>query len=359
MKIAIVHDWLNGMRGGEKVLEAFCEMYPEADIFTLFYQKGKISALINAHRIKSSILGKFPFSGRYYRWLLPFFPAAIRQFDLKGYDTVISNSHCVAKFFRKPKNSLHVCYCMTPMRYAWEFRQEYFGRHNRLSRFLISLCLDSLKKQDLKSNDSVDLFIAISDNIREKIARYYQRDALVVYPPVDVEKCRISGSLEDYFLVVASLVPYKRIDIAIEAFNRLKKRLIIVGIGPLENELKKMAGENITFLGWVADDKLPELYSKCQALIFPGEEDFGIAMVETLASGRPVIAYNKGGAAEIVKKDCGFLFNAQNPQALIEAVGLYENKKHALNSLAIREAALKYSKDKFKESFNKIIHGTL
>lgn len=356
MKIAIVHDWLNGMRGGEKVLEAFCEMFPQADIFTLFYERARISDTINAHRITPSYLQNIPGANKHYRWLLPFYRGAVRRFDLRGYDIIISNSHCAAKFITKPVNSIHINYCLTPVRYVWNFRQEYFGRYNILTRSLINFYLDNFKKQDVKSNETVDAFIAISGNIRDKISRYYKVDSSVIYPPVEINKYRISEETDDYYLMVSSLVPYKRLDLAIEAFNRLGRRLIIVGTGPLEAELRKKALSNIRFLGWVNDDSLIELYSKCQALIFPGEEDFGIAMVEALASGRPVIAYNKGGASEIVEKHCGILFDAQTPDALIEGVRLYEEKKYTLNKMAMRQASLKYSKDKFKENFNKIIH---
>lgn len=359
MKVAIVHDWLTGMRGGEKCLEVFCELFPDATIFTLLHNKGSVSEAIERMKIETSFLQQLPNTATRYRSYLPLFPRAIEGFKLSGFDLVLSSSHCVAKGIRPPKGATHICYCYTPMRYGWVFFDEYFGGMKPLKKKLISFFIERLKRWDLKTNENVDFFIAISDNVKNRIKRFYGRDADVIYPPVDTANFKVSSSDEGFYLIVSALVPYKRIDIAIEAFNRLGKRLVIIGTGNSDFELRKLAGPTIEFLGWVDDDKVADYYSKCSALLFPGEEDFGIVPLEVQACGKPVVAYGQGGALETIvpaEKDpaandgnaTGVFFYKQTPDALIAAVERLEEIRDRFNPQALRRNALRFDKEVFR-----------
>ena len=361
MKVAIVHDWLTGMRGGEKVLEALCELYPEADIFTLIHIKGSVSETIEHHRIFTSFLQRMPFIEKKYRNYLPLMPFAIEQFDLKGYDLVISSSHCVAKGAKTSKNSVHICYCYTPMRYIWDLFEDYFGtgRTNVLIRTLMRIIRPFLKNWDVKSSKRVDSFIAISKFISKRIESAYGRDSVVIYPPVNTDKCLLSPiKREKFYLIVSAFAPYKRIDIAIKAFNILGYKLKIIGTGQVEEQLKKIAKENIEFLGWQSDCVIRENYSKCTALIFPGEEDFGIVPVEAMSCGSPIIAYGKGGALEtIVEGKSGLFFSPQTEQALIKAIKNSETVNWS--SKEISAPAERFSLQRFKEEISKYIKSKL
>jgi len=356
MRVALVHDWLVRMRGGEKVLEALCELFPDSDLYTLIYRKGHISDTIRNRRIKSSILSSLPCVNRWYPWLLPIFPFAIEGFDLKGYDLVISTSHCVAKGVRMEKNTCHICYCFTPMRYLWGFEQEYFGNKGWLFKKSAIPLMRYLKRWDLESNKGVDCFIAISNNIREKVARSYGRDSEVIYPPVDTSYFRPdSANRGDYFLIVSALVPYKRIDIAVDAFNRLNLPLVIIGEGPCEKELKSRSLPNITFMKWQSQSDLFKFYNGCKALIFPGEEDFGIVPLESQACGRPVIAYKKGGALEtVVEGKTGLFFYPQSPSGLIDAVQRFDPGNFSRDE--IRRHAVQFDKELFKAKFKELVN---
>jgi glycosyltransferase involved in cell wall biosynthesis len=366
MKVALIHDWLTGMRGGEKVLEVFCELFPDADIFTLLHIKGSVSKLIENRNIKTSFIQKLPFVEKKYRHFLPLFPSAIEQFDLGGYDLILSSSHCVAKGIIPSPDAISISYVHTPMRYIWDMYYDYFGRGRAgvLTRFAMLFVADYLRKWDVNSTNRCDYLIANSKHVAGRIKRYYNRDADVIYPPVETKRFNISNALADYFLIVSAFAPYKRIDIAIEAFNKLSLPLKIVGTGQDEKRLKGLAGKNIEFLGWRNEDELVELYSKCKALIFPGEEDFGIVPVEAMASGRPVIAYGKGGALETVmplnqgigvreqgleEKPTGIFFYELTPEALIEAVRFLEKKYELFNPELIRKYSLKFDKEIFKK----------
>ncbi len=368
MKVAIVHDWLTGMRGGEKVLEVFCELFPDADLFTLLHIKGSVSEIIEKRNIKTSFIQKLPFVEKRYRHYLPLFPSAIEQFDLRGYDLILSCSHCVAKGVIPPPYAINISYIHTPMRYVWDMYSDYFNE-NRVgifTRFVMPIFANYLRMWDVTSSSRCDHFIANSRYVAQRIKRYYNRDADVIYPPVNAERFMSSENLSDYFLIISAFAPYKRIDIAIEAFNRLGFSLKIVGTGQDERRLKGMAGENIEFLGWRNEDELVELYSRCRALIFPGEEDFGIVPVEAMASGRPVIAYGKGGALETViplevsrgkgqGSPTGIFFYEQTPEALIEAVSIFEKNSDKFDSKAIRNHTLKFDKKIFKENIRDYI----
>ena len=303
MKVALIHDWLSGMRGGERCLEALSEMYPDAPIFTLFYVKGSVSPTIQRHRIVQSPLSSFPFVARLYRYYLPLFPLAIQALDLRDYDLILSSSHCVAKGIRVPEKSCHISYIHTPMRYVWDQYDAYFGQ-GRCSKFQqvgMSMLRRWLQQWDVQSNAHVHSFIANSSNVAERIRRQYGRSACVVYPPVDWQAFRASHMHEGFYLMVTAFAPYKKVDLAIEAANELGFSLKIIGHGQDEKRLKRMAGPSVEFLGWQPDHRVRELYSRCRAVLFPGEEDFGIVPLEAMATGKPVIAYGKGGVLETVR----------------------------------------------------------
>lgn len=359
MRVALVHDWLTGMRGGEKVLEVFCELYPEADLFTLIHVPGSVSEIIEKRLIKTSFIQRLPFSKKRYRSMLPLFPLAIEGFNLNGYDLVVSSSHCVAKGVIPPPDSAHISYIHTPMRYVWDMYHEYFGGTGLKAR-AINLFVHYLRMWDVSSSARVDSFIANSRHVAKRVEKYYRREADVIHPPVECGRFRlISGKPDDYYLAVSAFAPYKRLDMAVDAFNRLGHKLKIIGTGQDEKKLKQMAGANIEFLGWKTDTEIAEYYSRCKALIFPGEEDFGIVPLEAMASGRPVIAYGKGGALETIIPASGSLKSAGEPtgvffyeqtvDALIEAVGDFEKNMNDFDPASIRTHALTFDRPIFKE----------
>lgn len=366
-RVAIVHDWLTGMRGGEKCLEVFCELFPDATLFTLVHNKRSVSPVIEKMYIKTSFLQGLPGVSEKYRSFLPLFPSAIESFDLSGYDLVLSSSHCVAKGAKSPPGALHVCYCYTPVRYAWKFFDEYFSSEHAIKKWFISRVIDRLRKWDLESNKRIDYFIAISDNVKSRIREYYGRDSDIIYPPVDVdahgrEVPRKKG--EGSYLMVSALVPYKRVDLAVEAFNRSGRPLVIIGTGSDLDRLKRTAGRNIEFKGWAGDEELSEYYSGCRALIFPGEEDFGIVPVEAQLYGKPVIAYGRGGALETIvpfrtgednAAVSGVFFDAQTPEALNEAVEILENNLDKFDAAAIKLNAARFNRDRFKREIDEYI----
>ena len=359
MKVALVHDWLTGMRGGERVLEILCEIYPQATIFTLLHIPGATSPTIERMPIKTSFIQRLPFASTKYRHYLPLFPTAIEQFDLRGYDLIISISHCVAKGVIVPPNAIHLCYCNTPMRYAWNLYHDYFPpqRLGFLSRKLIPLFINYLRMWDVTSSARVDYFIANSNNVASRIKRHYKRESVVIYPPVDTEFFVPGGELSDFFLIVSALVPYKRIDLAIEALNQLNLPLKIVGKGPELSRLKRMANRNITFQGELPDQEIRRLYQTCQALVFPGEEDFGLTSLEVQACGRPVIAFRKGGALEsVIEEQTGIFFDQQSPASLKNAIDKFY--KMSFNNEKIRANALRFSRDKFKQKMENFISHT-
>lgn len=359
MKTALVHDWLTGMRGGEKVLEVLCELYPQATLHTLLHNKGSLSTEIEAMNIKTSFIDKLPFKEKKYRNYLPLFPLAIETMDFSDYDLIISTSHCVAKSAKPNKNALHICYCHTPMRYVWEMYDEYFGKGKTgiVTRAAMSFIAPILRKWDVATNNRVHHYIANSYNVARRIKEYYNRDADVIHPPVDTSLFQISKRSENYFLIVSALVPYKKVDIAIEAFNKLGKKLLIVGTGPESEKLKSLSKSNIEFLGWKSDEELAEIYSGCRALIFPGVEDFGIVPLEAMACGKPVIAFGKGGALETVigegENKTGIFFYEQTPEALIEVIKSFDEVR--FNPYTIREHAFKFDRTIFKEKLNNYI----
>lgn len=354
LRVALVHDWLTGMRGGEKVLEVFCELFPNATLFTLLHNKGSTSPTIERMKIKTSFVQLLPFTQRHYRNYLPLFPTAIESFDLSGYDLILSSSHCVAKGVIPPVRALHICYCHTPMRYVWDLYDEYFGpgRAGWLTRAAMSLVATRLRRWDVESSARVHHYLANSHNVAERIQRIYGRESEVLYAPVETKRFTVSKKNEGYYLIVSALVPYKRVDLAIQAFNQTGDRLVIVGTGPEMKNLKAIAQPNIEFLGWQSDEMLAKLYAGCLALIFPGVEDFGIVPLEAMACGKPVVAYAEGGALETVveteKNPTGVFFHEQSAEALMDAVGKLDKKKW--NPKAIRRHALKFDRTLFKKT---------
>jgi glycosyltransferase involved in cell wall biosynthesis len=356
-RIALVHDWLTGMRGGEKVLEALCDLYPEAPIYTLLHVKGSVSKKIESHRIIPSYLQHVPMIGTMYRNYLPFFPAAIESFNLREYDLIISSSHCVAKGAIPGASSIHVCYCHTPMRYVWSHFKDYFGRHRTswLKHQLMVRVAAKMRSWDVAVSDRVHSFAANSFCVATRIKNYYGRQARIIYPPVETD-FYVPSDLErqDFYLLVSALVPYKHVEIAIEAFNRMKKRLVIVGTGPEISRLQRIASSQIQFLGRVEAEKLRELYQTARALIQPGEEDFGINMIEAMACSCPVIAYAFGGAYETVTDpETGLFFNQLTPEALSAKVDKAEGLR--FNNALMRNTSLRFSLEHFKDEFQALV----
>lgn len=359
-KIALIHDWLTGMRGGEKVLEVLCELFPDATLFTLVHKKGSVSPTIENMKIRTSIIQLFPSSESRYQYYLPLMPFAIERFNLNEFDLVISSSHAVAKGVRVRKDAIHICYCHTPMRYIWDQYENYFGKgkSNFPARMAMRFFKNYLQRWDIESSIGVNYFIANSKNVQERIKRIYNRDSEVIYPPVETSRFKVSTRDDGYFLIVSALVPYKRIDLAVEAFNEIGERLVIVGVGSELEKLKNSAKPNIEFHGWVSDEKLADYYTDCKALIFPGEEDFGIVPLETMASGKPVIAFAKGGALEtVVENQTGIFFKEQNKESLIDAVRRFSSEM--FNPNEIHRHALGFDKKIFKDKIQTYIEGVL
>lgn len=372
MKVALVHDWLTGMRGGERCLEALCEIFPEAKIFTLVHIPGSVSSTIERHHIIPSFLNSLPFVKRHYRYYLPLFPLAIQSFDFQEFDLIVSSSHCVAKGISVPKGTCHISYIHTPMRYIWDAHDQYFGEKAccSLEKLAMAVFRKRLQKWDVKSNTHVHAFVANSQNVAERIKHYYGREAIVVYPPVDWQELSTSECDEGFYLMVTAFVPYKRVDIAINIATRLKISLKIIGKGPEEKQLQKLAGPTVEFLGWKTDEDVREFYRKCTALLFPGEEDFGIVPLEAMASGKPVIAYGKGGVLETVIpinpkiqteqpfSPTGVFFYEQTENALSEAITLFESKRSMFRHQAIRTHVQCFDKQYFQEQIHQVIMTT-
>ena len=344
------------MRGGEKCLEALCELYPEAPVYTLFCERAKISGPIAERSIRNSWLQRLPGIFTRYRNYLPLFPLAVNGLDLKKYPVIVSTSHCAAKGVRKAPGALHICYCFTPMRYAWGFFDEYFGQKNGVEKTLAQVLMAGMRRWDFNANGGVDHFVAISEHVKKRIQTYYKREAEVIYPPVDTDFYTpdLGVPREDTYLVVSALVPYKRVDLAVEAFGRLGKRLIVIGDGPERNRLEEIAGPRVHFMGWQPDKILRDYYRRARALIFPGEEDFGIVPLEMQACGGFVIAYKKGGALETVQEArTGVFFDELTAESLAEAVRKFEEQK--LDAAAPRQNALAFGRKRFKDQMRTMI----
>ena len=354
-RVALVHDWLTGMRGGERVLELLAAGFPQATIHTLLHCPSAISAGINAHSIETSWLQRLPGAARWYRYALPLLPLAARSLRPRDVDLVISCSHCVAKSVRPPPGARHVSYVFTPMRYAWTFFDEYFGPHP-LKKAALAPLLAALRDWDRRAAERVDTFITLSRHVADRIRRFYGRDAKVVYPPVDTDYFTPDPAAEPggFDLIVSALVPYKRLDLAVRAYNRLGRPLKIIGVGTETAALRRMAGPHIEFLGRRPDDVVRDHYRRCDCLIFPGEEDFGIVPLEANACGRPVIAFRRGGARETLTADVsGVFFDAQTDDALLAARETARAVRW--DPAAIRRCAERFGQQRFIDEFARAI----
>ncbi|MFZ9594913.1 MAG: glycosyltransferase [Bdellovibrionia bacterium] len=360
IRTAIIHDWLTGMRGGESVLEAILDLFPQADLFTLVYDPKKVSAKIQSFPIQTSWLQRVPGALQRYRHFLPLMPRAIESFDLTSYDFILSSSHCVAKGVRKAKEALHVSYVHAPMRYIWDRFDDYFapGKASWPVRTAAQLVRQPLQNWDYAASQSprVDHLIANSGFIAEQIEQAYGRSSQVIYPFARLERFLQSQRIwGDSYLMVTAFAPYKRVDLAIDAFNQLKLPLQIVGSGQDEKRLKSRAGPTIEFLGSVDDGRVTELYRSCRALIFPGVEDFGITPLEAMASGAPVIAYGHGGVKETVTAETGIFFPSPSIESLIEAVEKLEKNSRRFDPEACRKRASLFSEARFKEELTSFL----
>jgi glycosyltransferase involved in cell wall biosynthesis len=355
-KTAIVHEWFVNYAGSERVVESFKNLFPDADVFALvdFLDDEQREIILKGCKANTSFIQKLPFAKNKHRNYLPLFPIAIEKFNLLDYDLILSSSHSVAKGIKTNKNQMHVCYCHSPMRYAWDSANEYLkGFKGSIAKLFINY----LKKWDLKSAESVTYFIANSNYIAEKISRIYNRTADVIYPPVDVDKFMLSNRKEDFYLTASRLVPYKRIDLVINAFNQMPgRKLILIGSGPESEKLRKIANPNIEFIAHQSAEKLGEYMQKAKAFVFAAEEDFGIIVVEAMSCGTPVIALNKGGTAEsVLNGKTGILFNKQNHASIVKAIDEFEKKKGVFNPQIIREHSFKFSRKLFEENFRKFV----
>jgi len=357
LKTAIVHEWLVNYAGSEKVVESFTSIWQDADVFTLvdFLNDEERRIILKGKKAKTSFIQNLPYAKKRHRKYLPLFPKAIESFDLSKYDLIISSSHSVAKGVRTNKNQLHICYCHSPMRYAWD-EADYYLKEANLNSGIKGLVAQSilkyLRKWDLKSADNVDYFIANSNHIAKKIKRIYNRHADVIYPPVDVEKFSLATEKEDFYLTASRLVPYKRIDLIIEAFARMPdKKLIVIGSGPEKERLKAKAASNISLIGYQEFDSLKSYMQKAKAFVFAAEEDFGIIVVEAMACGTPVIAGNFGGTTEsVVDKKTGVLFPNQTVDSIAEAVNNFDVIAKSINNSEIRIHSEKFSREIFEKN---------
>jgi glycosyltransferase involved in cell wall biosynthesis len=323
MKVAIIHYWLVGMRGGEKVIEALCEMYPQADIFTHVYVPEMVSDRIRQHRVIPTFINALPRAAKMYKTYLPLMPLALEQIDLSGYDLIISSESGPAKGIIPPSDAIHVCYCHTPMRYIWNMYHQYRNGAGRLARLMMPPLTHYLRMWDVTSAARVDSFVANSTTVARRIHRYYGADAVVINPPVDTKAFSIAApsDLGDYYLMAGELVSYKRPDLAVRAFNETKQKLVVIGGGEMLEEIRRLAGPTVKVMGSQPFEVLKHHYARCRALIFPGEEDFGMVPVEAMASGRPVVALGRGGATETVKDGVsGVFFPEQTVEAIASAV---------------------------------------
>ena len=364
MRTALVHDWLTGMRGGEKVLDAICELFPDATLFTLVRDRGRLSPRIENREIRTSILQAIPGAHRLYRHLLPTFPAIVELFDLDGYDLVISSSHCAVKSVVVPGRAVHICYCHSPMRYAWDQFHAYFGpdQVGRWRSRILRPVMAQLARWDAATAGRVDRFLANSQYVAGRIERYYNRGSTVVYPPVDTDYYtpdeRVRRASPPRFLVVSALVPYKRVDVAIAASRRAGAALTVVGRGPELSKLQQLGGSDVEFLGWRADDEVRHLYRTATAVLLPGVEDFGMVPVEAQACGTPVVALSQGGSAEtVIDGVTGVLVDGPSPERFAD--GLTRVLAMDPDRQAIRGNAERFSRERFMMNFKAAVDAAI
>ena len=355
-RTALVHHWLVTMRGGERVFEALAQLFPSADLFTLVCDRKKMGQSFNGRRVRSSFLQHFPKAAQWYRYYLPLFPYAARQLDLTRYDLVVSSDAATVKGVQAG-NATHICYCHTPMRYVWSGYETYRRMAGSLSRRALGVFRRSLCQWDYEAAQRVTLFVANSRNVQKRIRECYGRESCVIYPPVDTERFSIgreAAQSGDSFLVVSPLVPYKRVDLLVDAFNKCGRSLTVIGDGPERQKLQRRAGPTVRFLGAQSDNSVVRAMQQCRAFVFAGEEDFGIVMAEAQACGKPVIAFGRGGASEIVKPEqTGVLFEEQSIESVIDALDRFDGK--TFDSFAIRRSSLRFSRDRFLREIGELI----
>ena len=361
MKVALAHDYLNQMGGAERVVLALHEMFPDAPLYTSIYDPQRVDAAFQSIDIRTSFMQKFPLVKKHHQPFLPFYPFAIEQLDLRGYDLVLSSSSAFAKGIITRPETMHICYCHTPMRWCWNY-DEYVEREHlgKISRAILPFLISGLRVWDQTSSMRVDHFIANSPVVADRIRKYYRRNAVVIPPPVEVSRFTFDPTIrpEDFFLIVSRLMPYKRIDLAIEACNQLQLPLVIIGSGRDENRLKHLAGPTIRFMGRLSDQEVLHYYAHCRALILPGEEDFGITPLEAQASGRPVIAYAAGGSlASIIDNVTGTFFYKQTVESLVEVLASFD--EHAYDPHTIYNHALEFDQPRFKRRIQQFIEAKM
>lgn len=365
MKVALIQDWLTEIGGAEKVFAAILNIYPEADIYTLTSHERVLSDLgVNRSKLNESFIARLPFGRKHYRLYLPLFTRAIEAFDFTGYDLIISSSSSVAKGILKNSEQLHVCYCHSPVRYAWDLYHQYINESGLfefgLKSIFVRHVLHKLRIWDVVSANRVDAFIANSNYIQRRIFNTYRRDSMVIYPPIDINHFDLKEERQDFYFTASRMVPYKRIDLIVKAFSAMKdKRLVVAGVGPDFDKIRRVAGENVEFLGFVSDDKMKSLMANAKAFVFAANEDFGIIPLEAQACGTPVIAYGKGGALEtVVHGKTGVHFNEQTQESLIDAIRSFEDD-FIFDPFVIRQHAEKFSKERFINEFSSFVEGEL
>jgi len=367
LRVALVHDWLTGMRGGERCLEVLCELFPEATLFTLLHVPGSVSPVIERRQIVTSLVQHLPWAATRYRHYLPLFPLAVRQLDLSGHDVVISLSHCVAKAVRVPPGALHICHCFTPMRYVWDLYDDYFRRDRGfLTRLAMPALAAGLRAWDRRT-ETVHRFVANSHHVAERIRRCYGRESHVIHSPVDTRRFRVGQGRGDYYLVVSALAPYKRVDLAVAAARRLERRLLVVGTGQDTARLRRLGEGTVEWLGWRSDEEVADLYAGCRALLFPGVEDFGIAPLEAAAAGRPTIAFGLGGVLETMRPlgddaegpPTAVFFHEQTVDALVEAMLRFEAAEAGFDPAALRARAEVFDRAVFAQEIAAYVDGAV
>ncbi|MDR3610939.1 MAG: glycosyltransferase family 4 protein [Ignavibacteriaceae bacterium] len=363
MKTAIIHEWLVNYAGSERCVESFTNIWPESPVFTLvdYLNEEERKIILKGRKANTSFIQKLPFSKTQHRKYLPLFPLAIEQFDLSEFDIVLSSSHAVAKGALTNSYQLHICYCYTPMRYAWDLYHSYLkeaGLQSGISGLAARMILYKLRTWDIISSNRVDHFIAISNHISKRIKKTYNRDSIVIYPPVDVHLFECKSEKDDFYLTASRLVPYKRIDIIVDAFSAMPDRkLVVIGDGPEMKKIKFKAGKNIEILGYQDFASLKSYMQRAKAFIFAAEEDFGIIVVESMACGTPVIAFNKGGASETVNNsNLGILFNEQTPESIKDAVIKFESIQDKFNPAVINAHSIQFGRNIFEEKIAKFIN---
>jgi len=356
VRTALIHYWLTGMRGGERVLESLCRIYPDADIFTNVYVPSAVSGTIRSHRIHTTFIQRLPFASRLYQYYLPLMPAALEHLDLRGYKLVISSESGPAKNVIVDPDALHLCYCHSPMRYLWDLAPEYASRRNPFLKAAMIPTLHYLRLTDVTSAARVDAFVANSRFTAKRIRKYWRRDSQVVYPPVETSRFRVSPSHQGYYLWLGQLVAYKRPDLAIDAFRDIDRALVVAGEGPELGRCRRRAGPRTSFAGKVSDEEAARLLQDCRALVFTGTEDFGIVPVEAMACGKPVIAYRQGGAQDTVKDGAtGLFFDQPSVDSLREAIHRFENLEGQFSPVNIRAWSERFDEPRFRRGILEIV----